>query len=118
MKYQRSEEFIADYRHLNQRERDLFSDAVRRMNEAFRTRGDQPLPRWPTALRLKSVRGVPGVLEMTWSFSGPDGRAPFEIVEIDTEPAIRCRRTCGYAIGSTARKGTATARSSVSTAAA
>lgn len=92
MKYQRSEAFIVDYRRLNRQERDLFLGAVRRMNEAFRTRGDQLLPRWPTALRIKSVRDAPGVFEMTWSFSGPDGRTTFEIVDIDHESAIRWRR--------------------------
>jgi len=31
-------------------------------------------------------------MEMTWSFAGPDGRATFELVEVDGEPAIRWRR--------------------------
>jgi len=29
---------------------------------------------------------------MTWSFSGPDGRATFEFVTIDGQPGIRWRR--------------------------
>jgi hypothetical protein len=33
---------------------------------------------------------------MTWSFSGPDGRATFEYVEVDGEPAIRWRRIGGH----------------------
>jgi hypothetical protein len=98
MKYQRSETFIADYHRLSQTERDLFTDAVRRINQALRSRGDQALPHWPASLRVKSVRGVPGVLEMTWSYSGPDGRATFEIIEIDDEPAIRWRRIGGHDI--------------------
>lgn len=47
---------------------------------------------WPASLRVKSVRSAPGVLEMTWSFSSPGGRATFEIVTVDGEPRIRWRR--------------------------
>jgi hypothetical protein len=35
---------------------------------------------------------------MTWSFSGPDGRATFEWVLVDGEPGIRWRRIGGHAI--------------------
>jgi len=35
---------------------------------------------------------------MTWSFSGPDGRATFEWIEIDGEPAIFWRRVGGHEI--------------------
>jgi hypothetical protein len=35
---------------------------------------------------------------MTWSFSGPDGRATFEWTEIEAEPAIRWRRVGGHEI--------------------
>ncbi|MCP1428679.1 hypothetical protein J3D45_001177 [Microbacterium foliorum] len=38
------------------------------------------------------MRAAPGILEMTWSFSSPDGRATFEIVTVDDEPRIRWRR--------------------------
>ena len=35
---------------------------------------------------------------MTWSFSGPDGRATFEYFDVDDELAIRWRRIGGHAI--------------------
>jgi hypothetical protein len=35
---------------------------------------------------------------MTWSFAGPDGRATFEFITIDGEPAIRWRRIGGHEI--------------------
>jgi hypothetical protein len=54
--------------------------------------------RWPTKVRVKSVEGAPGIWEMTWSFSGPDGRATFEWIEIDGEAAIRWRRIGGHRI--------------------
>jgi hypothetical protein len=59
---------------------------------------DQVTAVWPTSLQVKDVEGAPGVWEMTWSFAGPDGRATFERIEIDAEPAIRWRRLGGHAI--------------------
>ncbi|HUZ70464.1 MAG TPA: hypothetical protein VMU65_12225 [Candidatus Saccharimonadales bacterium] len=46
---------------------------------------------------MKAVVNAPGILEMTWSFSGPDGRATWEwTTVIDTDgrqwPAVRWRR--------------------------
>jgi hypothetical protein len=35
---------------------------------------------------------------MTWSFSGPDGRATFEWIQIGSEPGIRWRRIGSHAI--------------------
>jgi hypothetical protein len=52
----------------------------------------------PSKLRVKAVVGVAGIWEMTWSFSGPDGRATFEWVEIDGEAGIRWRRIGGHAV--------------------
>jgi hypothetical protein len=49
-------------------------------------------------LRVRDVEGAPGVIEMTWSFAGPDGRATFEWVVRDGEPRIRWRRIGGHAI--------------------
>lgn len=34
------------------------------------------------------MKGYPGVLEVTWSFSGPDLRGTFQWTEIDGEPGI------------------------------
>ena len=53
---------------------------------------------FPKKLRVKPVVGARGIWEMTWSFAGPDGRATFEWVEIDGEPAVRWRRIGGHAI--------------------
>jgi hypothetical protein len=47
---------------------------------------------------MKPVRGYESIWEMTWSFSGPDGRATFEFVSIDGELAIRWRRIGGHRI--------------------
>jgi hypothetical protein len=98
MRYRRSDRFAADYQELDARERELFRQAVRQLNEAYRNRGDRPVPRWPDALRVKSVRDSPGVWEMTWSFSGPDGRATFDYQTIEGELGIRWRRIGGHEI--------------------
>ena len=98
MKYQRSASFRADYKRLSTAERELFRQAVRQINDAYARRGDRALPEWPAALRIKPVQGAPGIWEMTWSFAGPDGRATFEMVTVDGEPAIRWRRIGSHRI--------------------
>ena len=93
--------FRADYRRLDERERELFYSAIVAMRDAFlayraaRTTG---IPVWPQRLRIKRVRGAAGIFELTWSFAGPDGRATFEYVSIDGEIAIRWRRIGGHRI--------------------
>ncbi|MBI2865251.1 MAG: hypothetical protein HYX94_11880 [Chloroflexi bacterium] len=56
------------------------------------------MPLWPSSLRVKAVKGAPGVWEMTWSFSGPDGRATFELIGVEGEPAVRWRRSGDHRI--------------------
>ena len=51
-----------------------------------------PATPWPASLRVKSVQSAPGVLEMTWSFASPDGRATFEFVTVSGELRVRWRR--------------------------
>jgi hypothetical protein len=98
MRFERTDSFRADYRRLKEGERKMFSQAVLEMNRAFAGRGDRPFPIWPARLRVKSVKAADGIWEMTWSFSGPDGRATFEYVTLDGEPAIRWRRIGDHAV--------------------
>lgn len=44
------------------------------------------------------MTSLPGLWEMTWSFSGPDGRATFEFITLDGEPHVRWRRIGTHAI--------------------
>jgi hypothetical protein len=74
---------------------------VRKLNAAYEMHlasGSTSRLHWPKTLRIKDIEGAPGVWEMTWSFSGPDGRATFEYVEVDGELAIRWRRVGGHEI--------------------
>lgn len=100
MKYERTESFKRDYQRLNSSEREEFREAVRdsfvpAAEKLARQDGSNP---WPAKLRVKGVKGAPGVWEMTWSFKDPDGRATFEWVRVDGEPAIRWRRVGSHAI--------------------
>lgn len=98
MKYDAAASFHADFKRLSEREKALFRDAVRQLNQAYEMRGADRLPRWPAALRVKSVQGQTAVWEMTWSFAGPDGRATFEYAIIEGEPAIRWLRIGDHGI--------------------
>jgi hypothetical protein len=100
MRFERTDSFAADYRRLSEAEREQFRGAVRQINQVFATtlaRHEGRLE-WPAALRIKAIRGATGILEMTWSFSGPDGRATFELIDIEGEPGIRWRRIGGHRI--------------------
>ena len=47
---------------------------------------------WPRTLRFERLKGTGGICAVTWSFSGPDGRATFEFSTIDGEPCLVWRR--------------------------
>ncbi len=34
---------------------------------------------WPKSLRVDELVAAPGIMEMTWSFASPDGRATFSL---------------------------------------
>jgi hypothetical protein len=91
--------FGADWARLTDHERILFERVVReQFHPACERFGLDPAAPWPRALRVKRVQGIPGVWEMTWSLSGPDGRATFEWITIDGELAVRWRRIGGHGI--------------------
>jgi len=91
--------FEGDWGRLSEGERELFRLVVRGdFHPACERRRLDPAAPWPASLRVRSVEGAPGIWEMTWSFSGPDGRATFEWIALDGEPAIRWRRIGGHAI--------------------
>lgn len=93
MKFERTLRFEGDLRRLSLGDRETF---VRVTLDEFVPAAErvvsEPGTRWPSSLRVRRVEAAPGVWEMTWSFSGPDGRATFEWVVLEGEPAIRWRR--------------------------
>ena len=99
MKYQVTPAFEGDWSRLSEPERGRFREVVRsQFHPACERYHDDPSTRWPQSLRIKQIEGAPGIWEMTWSFSGTDGRATFEWIGNDDEPAIRWRRVGGHAI--------------------
>lgn len=103
MRFETTHSFERDYKKLTDPQRRLFRRAVGKFSrscDAALARGGKPA--WPKSLRVKDVEGAPGVWEMTWSFSGPDGRATWEwtTIEIGGEavPAIRWRRIGDHSI--------------------
>ena len=99
MKFERTPQFDADVRRLTRKEFELFRRVER---DDFSPAADRyaadPSSRWPSRLRIKPVEGTRGIFEMTWSFSGPDGRATFELVTIEGELRVRWRRVGGHQI--------------------
>jgi len=99
VKYDRTDAFKGDYRRLSEDERKAFREIIRdQFHPAAERKATDPAAPWPKSLRLRDVEGAPGIWEMTWSFSGPDGRATWEWIRIDGEPAIRWRRIGNHSI--------------------
>jgi hypothetical protein len=101
VRWERTESFKGDYQRLSKRDRELLKVAVTEFNEACDAYVAHRAP-WPSRLRVKSVEGAPGVFEMTWSFSGPDGRATWEWVTVadasGRHRAVRWRRVGDHKI--------------------
>jgi hypothetical protein len=66
---ERTARFDRDWATLTPEERERFRVAARHFADDLR------VGRFRPGLRVKGVRGAPGVLEMTWA---PDGRATFQ----------------------------------------
>lgn len=94
MRYERADRFKADWKALNDQERDLVLAVLPRFNAAADDVAANGFDhhRWPSALRVHDIAGAPGVWSMTFNFSGPDIRATFEWTTLDDEPVVRWRR--------------------------
>lgn len=93
MKFETTPAFDTDYRRLKPEHAAQFKKVVRdKFVPACDAYAVNPSAPWPASLRVKSVRSSAGVLEMTWSFASPDGRATFELVTVEGELRVRWRR--------------------------
>jgi len=94
MKYTRLPAFLADWQRLPDAERsfvntwlaDAFLPAVAQYE------ANPSAYVWPKSLRFERMQNTDGICAVTWSFSGPDGRATFQFSEIDGEPCLIWRR--------------------------
>ncbi len=98
MKFEVTDAFRGDRKRLSESERRLVGEVLPTFVAACDRYAADPNTAWPASLRVKNVEGAPGVFEMTWSFSGPDGRATFEWVQMDGQLAVRWRRIGGHSI--------------------
>lgn len=98
MKFEVTASFKSDWNRLSENERRLFRDLLPAFNDACDRIAADAAATVPASLRVKAVEGAPGILEMTWSFSGPDGRATFEWISIGRARSVRWRRIGGHAI--------------------
>ena len=90
MKFETTPAFDGDLRRLKREWLNEFKNVVReKFAPACDAYAANPAAPWPKSLRVSSVQSAAGVLEMTWSFASPDGRATFELIEVDGE--LRCR---------------------------
>ena len=98
MKFELSASFVADFRRLkpeHQRAfRALMPEFSAACDEQARVRGF----RWPRSLRVSRLRGTADIWEMTWSFSGPDGRATFQFLRRGDESIFLWRRVGDHAV--------------------
>ena len=93
MKLETTPAFDNDYRRLAPEHAAQFKSVLRdKFIPACDALAQDPATVWPASLRVKSIRSAAGVLEMTWSFASPDGRATFELVTVDGERRVRWRR--------------------------
>lgn len=99
MKFETTPAFDGDYGRLRREHRAIFRRIVQESFapacEAYAQHPERP---WPASLRVKAVRGAGGVLEMTWSFASPDGRATFELVSVSGELRCRWRRIGDHSV--------------------
>jgi hypothetical protein len=98
VKYVVLDSFRADYKRLLHGERAMFKAALGAFVAACDRYAADASVAWSASLRVKDVENAPGILEMTWSFSGPDGRATFEWTQIDGHLGLRWRRIGSHEI--------------------
>ena len=93
MKFETTPAFDGDYRRLKREHAAAFKTVVRQQfAPACDAHAKDPSTPWPASLRVKPVRSAPGILEMTWSVSSPDGPATFELVTVEGALCCRWRR--------------------------
>lgn len=99
MKFDVTPAFTADLRRLKPEHLTTFREVVRdKFAPACDAYAGDPATPWPASLRIKSVRGAKGVLEMTWSFPSPDGRATFELRTVNGELLCLWRRIGDHSV--------------------
>ncbi len=97
MRYESTDSFLADFKKLKAEHRTAFKKVVlekfaRACDDWAAAQSERTAYVWPKSLRVDALRGAAGIMEMTWSFSSPDGRATFQFVQDRGEWVCRWRR--------------------------
>lgn len=109
MRFETTDKFRNDVKRLRRKPEhwEMFQEAIRAFSKACDAYVERDEKSWPSDLRVKPLKGAPGIWEMTWNFASPDGRATFEWITIDATdkkgrttqvPAVRWRRCGTHAI--------------------
>lgn len=93
MKFRATVTFRNEFERLNKDHRRKFISLMPEFNDSCElyaeSKGDFV---WPARLRVSRLTSHKEIWEMTWSFSGPDGRATFRFVAIDDVVGVEWRR--------------------------
>ena len=93
MKFETTPQFLNDLVKLRPEHRSRFKSRVADFNTGCERYLETGLIRfWCASLRVARMTVAEPVWEMTWSFSGPDGRATFQFLERDGETVVLWRR--------------------------
>ena len=97
MKFEVTDSFLADFKKLKREHRAAFKEVVRHKFapacDAWAVAHSELVAYvWPKSLRVDELRGTSGLMEMTWSFASPDGRAKFQLVREGDDWICRWRR--------------------------
>lgn len=93
MKFDVTETFAREFRQLPVAHRRIFTGLIPEFNKACEEHVANPGNFvWPARLRVSRMTSVKDGWEMTWSFTGPDGRATFRFMHVDGETRIEWRR--------------------------
>jgi hypothetical protein len=96
VKYLRTLGFLADFHRLPEEHRKLFVHVVALLlRPALDEGAHMGKAPWPKALRIHRIGAN---YSMTWSFSGPDGRALFRIDDVEGEPVLVWLRVGSHSI--------------------
>lgn len=98
MKFVRTPQFNRDYEQLSSAERAKFKEMLRVFIPACDSYASDPGGFvWPASLRFERLTRS-RALAVTWSFSGPDGRATFEFETVAGELRVVWRRVGRHSI--------------------
>lgn len=98
MKFETTPAFDRDFKRLAPEHQKKFREQIPGFHAAAVRAASGDAKPWPNGLRVKPVHSAAGVWECTWSKDHPDGRATWEWIEVEGEPAIRWRRVGDHSV--------------------